>query len=118
MRRIILMTVAMAVAAFGADVTGNWKATAEGPNGSMTRTFALKVDGEKLTGETVSSFAGKSPIMKGVIKGDDMTFTIKVNFNGEEMEVNYKGKVVSADEIKFTADVGGNTIEWNAKREK
>ena len=47
---------------FAADVAGEWTATAEGPNGAMQRTFTFKVDGSKLTGETVSSFLGKSEI--------------------------------------------------------
>lgn len=118
MKRILMLILATALAALAADVNGNWKATAEGPNGSMERTFALKVDGEKLTGETVSSFAGKSEIMDGKIKGDDMSFVINVKFGDNEMKVNYKGKVISADEIKFTADVQGNAIEWVAKRQK
>ena len=58
MKSIVIM-MAMVMAALAADVTGEWKATAEGPNGSMERTFSLKADGAKLTGETVSSFAGK-----------------------------------------------------------
>lgn len=115
--KIITLALALAIGAFAADVAGNWKATAEGPNGSMTRTFALKVDGEKLTGETVSSFAGKSEIREGTIKGDDLAFVITVKFQDQEMNVSYKGKVISKDEIKLTADVGGNTIEWVAKRE-
>jgi len=117
MKRILTIILASALSALAADVTGNWKATAEGPNGSMERTFALKVDGEKLTGETVSSFAGKSQIMDGKIKGDDLSFTININIQGNEMKVNYTGKVVNKDEIKFTAEVGDNTIEWVAKRQ-
>ncbi|MFN7925277.1 MAG: hypothetical protein U0Q16_34585 [Bryobacteraceae bacterium] len=112
-----LLGILVAAAAMAADVTGNWKATAEGPNGAMERTFALKADGEKLTGETVSSFAGKSQIRDGKVKGDDLSFVITINIQGNEMEVAYKGKVVNKDEIKFTADVGGNTIEWMAKRQ-
>lgn len=118
MKRIVLISLAGALSAFAADVTGNWKATAEGPNGSMERTFALKAEGEKLTGETVSSFAGKSTITEGKIKGDDMSFTITINLQGNEMKVNYKGKVIGKDEIKFTAEVGDNTIEWVAKRQQ
>jgi len=118
MKRTLLMTLATALAAFAADVNGNWKAVAEGPNGSMERTFALKQDGEKLTGETVSSFAGKSEIMDGRIKGDDITFVINVKFQDNEMKLDYKGKVIGKDEIKFTVEAGGNTIEWVAKRQQ
>ncbi len=95
MKQFLLSLFATAPTVFAADGTGNWKATAEGPNGSMERTFTLQADGAKLTGETVSS----------------------VKFQDNEMKLNYKGKVVSKDEIKFTVDLNGNTIEWLAKRQ-
>ncbi|MBM3768957.1 MAG: hypothetical protein FJW32_26560 [Acidobacteria bacterium] len=113
-----LALILFALGCYAADVTGEWKATAEGPNGQMTRTFSLKAEGSKLTGETVSSFAGKSAIENGKIDGDNLSFTLKLNFQGNEMSIDYKGKVNSNDEIKFTADVGGQTIEWMAKRVK
>ncbi len=114
----ILMFLAAALSAFAADVTGNWKATAEGPNGAMTRTFTFKVDGEKLTGETVSSIVGKSEIMEGKIKGDAISFVINIKFQDNEMKVAYAGKVTSADEIKLNTEIQGNPIEWVVKREK
>jgi len=101
-----------------ADVTGNWKATAEGPNGTMERTFALKAEGAKLTGETVSTFLGKSEIKDGKIDGANLSFVIDAKFQDNDMRVKYTGKVVGDDEIKFTADVNGQTMEWTAKRVK
>ena len=108
-----------AVATFAADITGNWKATAEGPNGAMQRTFTFKQEGAKLTGETVSSMFGKSVINDGKVEGDAVAFTIVIKFQDNEMKVNYNGKV-SGDEIKFTVEgaMGGQTIEWLAKRDK
>ena len=115
--KAVFMMMALAVAALAADVSGEWKATAEGPNGSMERTFSLKADGAKLTGETVSPFAGKSTIREGKIDGDNLSFLITVKIQDMEMELKYKGKVMSKDEIKFTADgFQGNAIEWVAKR--
>lgn len=112
-----VLALVLALPALAADIAGNWTATAEGPQGSMTRTFVFKVDGEKLTGETVSSFAGKSEILDGKIKGDDISFTLNVKFQDNEMKIAYTGKVVSKDEIKLTAEVQGNAIEWVAKRQ-
>ena len=119
MKRMLLTLMVCSLAALAADVTGEWKASAEGPNGAMQRTFSLKVDGTKLTGETVSSFAGKSTINDGKVDGDNLTFVIQMKLQDTEMTMNYKGKVVSKDEIKFTAENaagGGQTIEWLAKR--
>jgi hypothetical protein len=117
MKRLLGLMVVFAVAAYAADVTGTWKATAEGPNGTMERSFVLKVDGNKLTGETTSSMFGKSTITDGKIDGDSLSFTIAVKFQDNEMKLNYKGKV-NGKEIKFTVEnpMGGQTIEWLAKK--
>lgn len=108
------------LAAWAADINGHWKATAEGPNGTMQRTFVLKVEGTKLTGETTSSFVGKSTIEDGKVEGDNLSFIIKAKFQDNEMTLSYKGKVVSKDEIKFTSQMqggdGAQAIEWVAKR--
>lgn len=117
MKQFLLALFAMTLTAFAADVTGNWKATAEGPNGAMERTFVFKAEGAKLTGETVSSVVGKSEITEGKIDGDNLSFVINVKFQDNEMKLNYKGKVVNKDEIKLTVDLNGNMIEWLAKRQ-
>ena len=119
MKRLLLTLMVCSLTVVAADVSGNWKATAEGPNGSIERTFVLKVEGTKLTGETVSSFTGKSTINDGKVDGDNLTFTITMKLQDNEMTMNYKGKVVNKDEIKFTAEStagGGQSREWLAKR--
>ena len=108
-----------AFSALAADISGNWKATAEGPNGAMERTFTFKQDGNKLTGETTSSFTGKSTITDGKVEGDSVTFTITAKIGDREVKLNYKGKI-AASEIKFTsemADGGMTPIEWTAKKQ-
>ncbi len=118
MKRLLVLLALCALAAFAADISGNWKATAEGPNGSMERTFTFKQEGTKLTGETTSSFMGKSTITDGKVEGDTVTFTITGRFGDNEMKLNYKGKI-NGNEIKFTVENpagGGNNIEWLAKK--
>ena len=118
MKRTLLVLCLSALTALAADITGNWKGTAEGPNGALERTFALKAEGTKFTGETVSSFTGKSTITDGKIDGDNLSFTIKAKFQDNEMTLTYKGKVVSKDELKLSSELGdsGQTIEWTVKR--
>ena len=60
---------------------------------------------------------GKSTITDGKVDGDNLSFTIVVKFQDNEMKLNYKGKV-SGNEIKFTVEsaAGGNVIEWLAKK--
>ncbi|MGE5327687.1 MAG: hypothetical protein ACM3NO_11660 [Deltaproteobacteria bacterium] len=117
MKRLVVLLALFVSAALAADVSGTWKATAEGPNGPMERTFVFKVDGEKLTGETTSSMLGTSKIEDGKIEGDNLSFTIKVKFEDNEMTLNYKGKV-AGNEIHFTVETpnGGPTLEWQARK--
>jgi len=117
MKRLLILITLLAIPALAADITGTWKATAEGPNGTMERTFVFKVDGSKLTGETTSEFFGKSSIADGKIEGDNISFTITVKFQDNEMKLNYKGKV-EGKELKLTVEspMGGQTINWIAKK--
>ncbi len=118
MKWLLVLIAAFAFTASAADISGNWKATADFNGQAMERTFTFKVEGTKVTGETTSSMMGKSAITNGKIEGDNVTFNIKVKFQDNESDLTYKGKVNGAGtEIKFTVDgVGGQTIEWVAKK--
>jgi len=120
MKRLLFLLMLSAFGVFAADVAGTWKATAEGPNGSMERTFLFKVDGDKLTGETTSSMVGKSTITDGKVDGDNVSFTITVKFQDNELKLNYKGKIAGS-EIKLTSQMAGGgdfpPIEWTAKKQ-
>ncbi len=122
--RIVLLAATLmlvcAVVTWAADVTGKWTAQVPG-RGGQTRetTFNFKVEGEKLTG-TISGMQGDIPISDGKVKGDDISFVVTMNFGGNEVKMNYKGKV-AGDEIKFTRErEGGNQPpqEFTAKRAK
>lgn len=112
--------ILITLAAFAADISGNWKATADGPNGAMERTFTFKVDGNKVTGDTTSTMLGKSTITDGKIDGDAITFTITASMQGNELKISYKGKI-NGKEMSLTSEVaggagGGQPIEWKAKK--
>ena len=102
-----------------ADISGTWKGTAENQGGTIERTFVFKVDGTKLTGETTSEMMGKSTIADGKIDGENISFSITANFQGNDMKLNYKGKI-SGDTIKLSVEFagggGGQTIEWTLKK--
>jgi hypothetical protein len=119
MKRLLLSLTLFALSAFAADPTGTWKATADGPNGSMDRTFTFKVDGTKLTGETNSELVGKSTLEDGKVDGDTISFNIKFELQGNEMKTSFKGKT-TGDEITLSEVVGdtGMTLEWKGKRNK
>lgn len=119
MKSIFALFAMLSFSCLAADVSGNWKGNSESQNGTIERTFSFKVDGTKLTGETVSSFAGKSTITDGKVDGDKVSFTINVKIQDNEMVVTYKG-VVSGDTIKFVATIAGNDqrMDWNVERVK
>ena len=123
-KRIAFLSVCFVFAAlslaWAADVNGKWTAQVPG-RGGQTRetTFTFKAEGEKLTG-TVSGMQGDTPISDGKISGDDISFTLKLNFQGNEITFLYKGKI-SGDEIKMTRTRQGGDQpgqEFTAKRAK
>src|SRR5574338_1224476 len=101
MTRLAMLFALASAFVLAADISGNWKGTAEGPNGTFERTFVFKVDGTTLTGETVSSFLGKSVINEGKVEGDAISFTINAKFQDNDVKFTYKGKVAAdGKEIK------------------
>jgi hypothetical protein len=102
----VAASLLLAVSSFAADnVSGKWSAEMQGPQGTMTTTFTLKVEGDKLTG-TVSGRGGDTPISDGTVKGDEVSFNVVRNMNGNEMKMAYKGKV-TGDELKLTRTMQG-----------
>jgi len=118
MNKFLLPLLALcALVAMAADISGNWKGTAEGPNGALQRTFTFKQDGSKLTGETNSDFTGKSTINDGKVEGDTLSFSINAKIQDNEMKLAYKGKI-SGDTIKLSSEFGGGqAIEWTLKKQ-
>ena len=122
--RLILMGCCLAVVSlWAADVSGKYSYEMTGRNGNtMTANLTLKADGDKLTG-SVSGRGGDTDISDGKVSGDDVSFVVVREFNGNKITSNYKGKVVDADTIHFTVTTeggpgGGRPREFDAKRAK
>ena len=126
-KRIAFLSVcfvftALALALAAADVSGKWVAQVPGRQGNTTETtITLKAEGGKLTG-TISGRQGDTAISDGTVKGDDISFTVTREFQGNTIKMLYKGKV-SGDEIKFTRTIEGGqgnmpAVEFTAKRAK
>jgi hypothetical protein len=101
-----LLTVAFLTAASSAnaaDLTGKWQGTMQSPDGQgLEINFNFKVEGEKLTGTTASSY-GEEQITEGTVKGDAISFVVLAG--GGQFKITYKGKVVG-EELKFTVTLG------------
>lgn len=141
----LLITAALALGAAtelrAADVSGTWSWTMQGRGGQggnanatpRKTTLKLKADGEKLTG-TVAQPGRRGPdgeaaapreteISDGKIKGDEISFSVKREFNGNQFVTKYSGKV-AGDTIKGKVEAPGRqggeptSRDWEAKREK
>jgi hypothetical protein len=114
-RIIPAVVITLALAALAAEVAGKWKAEFTTPDGqTRSSLFTFKVEGDKLTG-TVSSPRGDAPIQEGKVSGDEISFVVVREFGGNEVRINYKGKV-SGNELKLTVDFGERSFEMTAKR--
>ena len=85
---------------WAADVTGKWTADSEdGP----AWVFNLKSDSGKVTG-TMQGHDGKDrPINEGKLEGDDISFSVDSEWQGNAITLVFKGKV-SGDEMQLRVD--------------
>ncbi|MBI4902143.1 MAG: hypothetical protein HY820_00820 [Acidobacteria bacterium] len=98
--RLSMLSCLLAVSAFAADVTGKWNAEMPGRDGQTRQVpFNFKADGATLTG-TVGGMGGDTEIKNGKVVGDEISFDVIREFNGNEFKMHYVGKV-SGNEIKF-----------------
>lgn len=111
------VTLSLAATLAAADISGTWTASFDTQVGNQTYTYTFKVQGTTLTGSAKSNL-GEATITNGVIKGDDVSFTENLNYQGMDLMIQYKGKI-SGDEIKFTRVViEGTNEDLVAKRVK
>ncbi len=104
-----------------ANPTGTWKWSFTGQNGQTRETtLKLKLEGEKLTG-SVSGRNGDTAIDDAKIKGEEISFSVTREFNGNKMTAKYNGKL-SGDTIKGKVETERDgekrSRDWEAKREK
>ena len=107
------------------DATGTWTWTMPGRQGGPDRKMSLKLkaDGEKLTGKLSAPSRGgevrETEIQDGKVKGDEISFTVSREMNGNTIVTKYNGKV-SADTIKGKVEFERNgeqmKRDWEAKR--
>jgi hypothetical protein len=115
----LLLVAGLSLLASAAAIDGKWIAQVPGRDGQTRETtFTFKAEGDKLTG-SMSGRNGDIQIADGKITGDDISFTVTQNFNGNEMKRAFTGKV-AGDEIKMkrAATEQAQSVEFAAKRVK
>ena len=96
------------------SVAGEWDATFNTPGGPQALKLIFNVDGEKLTGTAKRSRGDVA--LTGTIKGDDITFSYTIDYNGNPVTVTFTGKV-KGDTMGGTVSFNDNASdEWSAKR--
>jgi len=100
---LVLLACALAVVALAADVSGKWTFETQGRNGPQTQTLTLKQSGGSLTGSLAGGRGGEANISDGKVDGDNISFNVTREFNGNSFTTKYSGKV-SGDSINLTIE--------------
>jgi hypothetical protein len=90
----------LAVVAFAADPSGKWSFETQGRNGPQTVTLTLNASGDALTGSISGGRGGPVDISDGKVSGNDISFNVVREFQGNAITTKYKGKV-SGDSIEL-----------------
>ena len=97
-----LLIAVLAVIASAADITGNWKADLQTPQGTVQVSYTFKQDGEALTGTWQAAQSPTVDITEGKVTGDKVSFVVKMGPNanitfahegtikGDEIQLNMK----------------------------
>jgi hypothetical protein len=97
----VLLACALAVVALAADATGKWTFEQQGRRGTVTQTLMLKASGSELTGTVDAGRGGPTEISNGKVDGDNISFEVTREFNGNSFTTKYTGKVMG-DTIELT----------------
>jgi hypothetical protein len=99
-----------------ANISGVWNFSVETPNGTGNPVFTLKQEGEQITG-TYKGQLGEGPI-NGTLKGSDVKLVVKLNFQGQDLEIIYTGKVEGPASMMGKVQLSGlGEGTWSAKKQ-
>jgi hypothetical protein len=94
--------------AFAADVQAHGNPEFDSQIGGRVYTYMLKQEGDKLTGKASSEINDQkreTPLTEGKVEGDKVSFVEMLNFNGNDIRIDYSG-TVSTNEMKLIREVG------------
>jgi hypothetical protein len=114
MKTLIILAL-LATSAFAADVDGKWSGSMTTPGGDVNVGFTFKADGAALTGTTTGPDGMDVKITDGKLDGNNLSFTVNLDFGGMPFTMNYKG-VLAGTQIKFTIDIFGMPLELTVKK--
>jgi hypothetical protein len=106
----LLALMLLPLTALAADISGTWKASFDTSIGKQEYTYTFVVKDGTLTGKAKSA-TGESDLVGGKVIGDSVSFVENFTYQGNKVAITYSGKVISADEIRFSRDVSGMAQE-------
>lgn len=119
---VLVLTTLVNVVVAAENPTGTWKWTTNFGGQSREATLKLKMDGDKLSGVYVGGQSNnETPIEDAKLSGDEVSFKVTREFNGQKRTTKYSGKI-AGDTItgKSERERDGQTqsTDWVAKRQK
>ncbi len=109
----------LASASHAADLAGQWRAEFDSPVGLQKYLYTFESTDGKLTGKATSDIGGRtrqSELKEIKLTGDAISFVELASFQGNDLRIEYTGKVAD-NEMKLTRKVGDfGTEEIVAKR--
>lgn len=121
---IVVCFFLLAGIGLAASIDGKWvserKMERDGQSMTITQTFDLKADGDKVTGTITMAFGDREPrkseIKDGKIDGNKFSFSTVMSSPNGEFKTVYEG-TVEGDTLKGTsAREGGQGRPFEAKR--
>ena len=110
--RVLAFVLLAALSAWGADVSGKWKAAANTPDGTVEVTLVLHASEGKISG-TASWPEGQAAITDGKVEGDKVSITVV----GNDFRAVFSGTLVG-DDLNLSGMVRDRNIDLPAKRVK
>jgi hypothetical protein len=99
--RLACLFALLALLLGAAEVAGTWKGSFEFSGDNVPVTLNLKTSGSTVTGTVEGLPSSPVEIHDGKVDGDNITFWVNTDYQGQTYKLVYKGKV-SGDQIQFT----------------
>ncbi len=101
-RCLLVLLLVAAPSALAADLTGDWTATGQRPDGSKIQMmFRFRQDGSRLTG-IVSRSSSDLAIVNGQVNGSQFSFDVQMSFGERSRTLSYSG-TITGDALEISA---------------
>jgi hypothetical protein len=112
----LVASLAIALPASAQGVAGVWDITVETDQGARTSVYTFQQDGMAVTGSADLAEMGVYEIANGMLHGDDLTFLLELDFNGQAFAIEFSGKL-AGEEMVGTVSMGqmGEAL-WTGKK--